>query len=217
MAENLRKELKRPDQFVTTGQQWLRWAIEHQRTLMQIGGGVVVVLAAVGGYMSYQQANLRQANAELADALSVLQAERWQEAAEQLQGVAGRWSGSAVAPIARIYAAQADLEAGNLDAARATFEQVSGDTRLPRYLRQQAAYGLATIAERSGDTAAALERFVEAIDIGGPYSGPAILVAARGYAQAGEAETAADLFRRFLDEFPDSPERSSVENELSAL
>jgi len=218
MADTLRKELKRPDQFMVTGKKWLIWSVEHQRVLLMAGAGLVLVLLVIAGYDSYRKANVRQANAELAVALTAFEGERWEEAATGMREVAQRWSGAGgVTHVALLYAAQADIHAGKLDAAKATLEEVVAASGLPKYLKQQATYNLGFILEEQGDTAAAAERYAATTAVDGPYTSPALLAEARVRAALGEIDQAKALYRRHLDEFPESPERATAESRLAAL
>lgn len=216
MADTLRKELKRPDQFVKTGKRWLEWGAHHRSTLLGAGGGVLALLAVVAGVFSYREANERQANADLAAALTTMQEERWVEAARTLQDVADRWGGG-VGAAALLYAAQANVEAGQLDAAKATLESALGESSLPAYLRQQALYNLAFIAEQQGDAKAAAGRYGEAAKATGPFTGPALLAEARLRIDLGESDAAKELYRRYLDEFPDATDRTTIEARLSEI
>lgn len=216
MAETLRKELKRPDQFVTTGKRWLEWGVQNQRTLIAAGIGVLVVLVAIGGMYSYREANERQANAELAAALNAFDSGEWPEAASRLREVADRWGGS-IAAVARVFAARADIESGDLDGAAATLEKAL-ETGLPAsYLRQQALYNLAFVSESRGDAEAAADRYAEASALSGPYTGPAILAEARLREKSGAADRAKELYRRYLGENPDAPDSAEIEKRIGEL
>ena len=215
MAESLRKELKRPDQFVQTGKRWLEWGVQHRSTMLAGAGTLLVVLLAVGGVYSYREANLRQANADLAAALTTMQEERWVEAARQMEEVAERWGGG-VGDTARLYAAQAQLKTGNLDGAAATLEAALASS-LPGYLRQQALFNLGFVAEQKGDAKAAAERYAEASAAGGPFTGPALLAEARLRLDLGDAESAKGLYRRYLEEFPEAADRTTIEARLGEI
>lgn len=167
--------------------------------------------------MRYGAVQERQANEDLAVALSAYKDGRWREAAVDLREVAERWDGRGVALVAQFYAAQADLEAGDLEAAGSAFEALSAQGGAPAYLRQQALVGLGYIAAEGDDDAGAARRYADAVAVGGPYTGPALLGEARARLALGEVDAAKALYERFLGEFPESPERAAVEQEVAGL
>ena len=60
-----RKDLKRPDEFVTLSARVLVKLREHGRVVAWTGGAALLVLAGVGGFMALRTAKLRDANADL--------------------------------------------------------------------------------------------------------------------------------------------------------
>jgi len=217
MAAVQRKELKRPDAFVTTGRRWLEWSVTHQRNLAFVAAGLAVVVLLAAGVNRYQKTQVRQANEDLAAALMLYKDEQWGEAATRLREVADRWGDIGVALTSRFYAAQADLEAGNLDGAREAFEQLSTKSGVPTYLRQQALFGLGFIAAQGGDDAVAATKYAEATAVGGPYTAAALLGEGRARVALGETDKAKEIYRRYLSDFPNSPERTAVEGLLAGL
>lgn len=217
MAAVQRKELKRPDAFVTTGRRWIEWAVANQRTLAMAGAGALALILVIAGVSRYRVVQERQANEDLAAALSLYQDEQWSQAGLRLSEVAERWSGRGVSLVASFYAAQANLEAGDSAGARTTFESLSTRNDVPAYLRQQALLGLGFIATEASDDAAAAGHYAAAAALAGPYTGVALLGEARARIALGENEQAKALFERFLAEFPTSAERAAVEAQLAGL
>lgn len=217
MAKIQRKELKRPDAFVTTGRQWLEWGITHQRTLAMAGVGIAVLVLLAAGASRYRVVQERQANEDLAAALSLFREERWPEAGRKMREVAERWSNRGVASVASFYAAQASLEAGDHGAAKQAFTELTERRDLPKYLRQQAYVGLGFVAAESGDDGDAAAQYAQAVGIGGPYTAVAMLGEARARLALGERDRAKALYEQFLQDFPASPERTTVEGVLAGL
>lgn len=213
----LRKELKRPDSFVVSGQQALKWALENQGQLWLAVGGLLAVVAVAAGFNAYGGASTRQANEDLAKAFSSLQAEEYAAAATQFSEVSSRWGAtSEVGLVARLYAAQAELRAGNSDTAATTLTALLNEA-LPEYLRQQVLIGLGVVAEEKADKAAAAAHFKDAVALEGPYRGVALMGEARNRAGLGEKDAAKALYQRFLNEFPESGEKPAAEAALAGL
>lgn len=212
-----RKDLKRPDEFVNRGRQFLAWGRANVRLWSWGVGGVAVLALILGGFFSVRSARDRQANDDLTRGLGEFQAGRYSEAATQLRDVASRWSSTAAGHIADLYAANADLKADNLESASVLLNDVVNGRAWPSYLQQQAVLDLGFTLERKGDVSAAAARYAEASSLEGPYTPTAILGEARCREQAGERDKARELYERFTREFPQAPELEVVGAKLSAL
>jgi predicted negative regulator of RcsB-dependent stress response len=212
-----RKDLKRPDEFVTRGRAVILWARENVQTLSWAAGGFAVAVVAVAGFFSLRTARVRQANEDLAQALLGFQSGRYSEAANQLAGVADRWQATPIGHIASLYAAQAEVRADNIDAASTRLRDVVSGGEPASYLQQQALVDLAFVLERKGDPAAAAAQYALAAGAEGPYTATAILGEARCREQAGEKEKARTLYERFAQEFSQAPEIEIVQAKIAAL
>jgi len=212
-----RKDLKRPDEFVSRGTEFLQWAAANGRLLAQIGGGVALVALIGVGFVSVRSARLRQANDDLDRALTQFRNSQYAQAATELADVANRWGSTTAGQVARLYAANADLRSANFDAAAALLQEVIGARDWPPYLQQQALLDLAFALERKPDVTAAAARYADAAALEGPYTGLAILGEARCREQAGERDKARSLYERFVREFPEAPETELASAKAAAL
>ncbi len=212
-----RKDLRRPDEFVSRGRQVLDWATENSRTLSWAGTGVAVVVLVVLGFLSVRHARVRQANEDLGHALADFRDGHYAQAGSQLAEVANRWQSTAAGRIASLYAANANLNADNFESATVLLQEVLNSHDWPSYLRQQALLDLGYALEHKGDTANAAARYEEAAGLDGPYTAPALLGAARCHEQAGEKDKARDLYQRFQRDFPDAAEAEIVAAKLEQL
>jgi predicted negative regulator of RcsB-dependent stress response len=217
MARFRRKDLKRPDVFVSTSQRVLEWAMTHQRNLMIGGGTVLAVLLVIGAVSMSNAARQRQANEELANALATLQARNYPDAATQLRTVADSWSSTAIGKLARLYAADAQLEAGNPDLAAADLKTLLADPPPADYLEQQAALNLGYSFEAKQDYAGAAESYAKAAAMRGPYRALALQREGRVREQLGDKERAEKAYETFLQEFPNAPEVKVIEARLRTL
>jgi predicted negative regulator of RcsB-dependent stress response len=212
-----RKDLKRPDEFVTRGRAFIRWARENVQTLSWAGGVFALAVVAVAGFFSLRSARTRQANEDLTQALEGFRSGRYAEAANQLAGVADRWQSTPIGRIASLYAAQAEVRADDADAASTRLRGVVGSGESAPYLQQQAIVDLAFVLERKGDLAAAADQYAQAAGTSGPYTAMAILGEARCREQAGDKEKARTLYERFAQEFSQAPEIEVVQAKIAAL
>jgi tetratricopeptide (TPR) repeat protein len=197
-----RKDLKRPDEFVSAGQQALAWAQANVRLLSRVGVVVALVGVVIAGFVSVRGARDRQANEDLSLALGAFRAGNYSAAATQLADVASRWHSTPSGRIATLYAASADLKANNFDSAALLLQDALDARQWPIYLQQQALVSLAFALERKGDTAKAAARYAEAAALQGPYTADAILGEARCREALGEGDAARKLYQRFVREFP---------------
>ena len=212
-----RKDLKRPDEFVSRGRQLLRWGGENTRLLSRVGGALALVIVAVGGFFSVRAARLRQANDDLDRALGAFRAGHYGQAATQLSEVASRWGATTPGRVATLYAASADIQANNFESAVLLLQDGLDARQWPSYLQQQALVNLAYALERKGDAAAAASRYDEASGMQGPYTPSAILGAARCREQLGDRENARKAYERLVREYPQAPEIDVVTAKLAEL
>ena len=211
-----RKDLKRPDEFVTISAQVLAWAQSHQQQLTIAVVGVAIVIAGAAAFVSLRHARVRDANADLARALIAYRdAAKAGEAGNQLAEVGRRWSGTSVGDVAQLLAGSAELRHDNADSALVTFQGI--ETRdWPPYLKQQALLDLGYALDRKGQRPEAIGKYGEASALGGPYTFNALLAEARAQEAAGDATKARALYERIKRDFPDSPEKDLIESKLSA-
>ena len=212
-----RKDLKRPDEFVTRGRAVLQWATDNVQTLSWGIGGCAVAVLVVAGFFSLRTARARQANEDLTQALTGFHAGRYREAANQLAGVAERWQSTPIGRIASLYAAQAEVKANNGEAASTRLRDVLAAAEPASYLHQQALVDLAFVLEGKGDLAAAADQYAQAAAAAGPYTATALLGEARCREQAGEKDKARTLYERFAQEFSQAPEIEVVQAKIAAL
>lgn len=212
-----RKDLKRPDEFVSRGRQGLAWAQANSRAVSWTLAGVAAVGLLVAGVFSVRAARIRQANDDLSHALGELRAGHYSQAATQLGDVATRWQSTAAGRMARLYAANADLKAEDAAAATAQLQQALDVGDWPPYLKQAALVSYGFALARKGDTQGASARYAEAAALDGPYTALAVLGEARCHEQLGEKDKALALYERIKTEFPQAAEAEVVEARIGAL
>ena len=212
-----RKDLKRPEEFVSRGRQVLVWGSENARLLGWGGSAIAVVVLLALGFASMRSARMRQANEDLSHALTDFRDGRYSQAATQLADVAHRWQSTAAGGIAGLYAANADLKSDNFETASVVLQDVLDKESWPPYLRQQALVVLGYALEHKGDVANAASRYAEAETLDGPYTAAALLGEGRCREQLGEKDRAREVYQRFTHDFPDAPEGELVTGKLDRL
>ncbi len=210
-----RKDIKRPDEFITLTGHALAWARRHQQLMLWCGAGVVAILVALGVATAYRGARARDANADLSRALTKLGANDFAAAARELIGLSVRWEGTEVAPVAALLGANAAIRSGDADKAIAELARLETHAAtMPPYLQQQLllAWGAALEAKQQWLDAAA--KYKGAAALSGPYTSDAILGEARTRELGGETERARELYRQAYEQFPDLPDRDLIAAKL---
>jgi len=207
-ARMSRKDLKQPDEFLTLSRQAVTWGRGHQQLVIGAAIGVAALVAVLGIATAYRAAQRRDANADLARALAKLSSSDFAGATTDLTAVSERWSGSSVASIASLLAADSALREGQADTALTILAGLQpASSSLPAYLQQQLLVVWGTALEAKQQWADAAGKYKEASAIAGPYTGDAVVGEARVREQAGEADKARELYRQAYEQFPDLPGR----------
>jgi tetratricopeptide (TPR) repeat protein len=210
-----RKDLKKPDEFVTATRKALGWATQNSQLVAVIGGGLLVLLIVLAVTSAFRSARLRDANGDLARAMATLRAANLGAAKTELQEVARRWESTPVSNLAAVLAANTELRSGNADGAITSIDQLLGaPSDLPPYLRQQLTVAAGAALAGKGAWKEAADKYAAASSMDGPYTGDAILGEARAREKAGESERAKELYRKLFDQFPEQPQRDLVAEKL---
>ena len=209
-----RKDLKRPDEFVSRGRDVIDWAQDNLRLVGQIAAACAVVFIGLAAFVSMRAARSRQANEDLAHALAEFRGGRYSAAATQLSDVAGRWSATTPGEIARLYGAQADLRANNLASATTALKEADSYANLPSYLKQQVKLSSGYAFEQDGKPKEAAEAYSQAAALEGPYTASALLGQARADEAQGDKAGAMKLYERLLNEFSQIPEIDQIKAKL---
>jgi predicted negative regulator of RcsB-dependent stress response len=212
-----RKDLKRPDEFVSAGRNLIEWARTNSTRVYQGATALAIALIAVAGFYSLQGAQTRQANDDLTEALVPLRAGNFSQASTQLADVGNRWESKQPGQIAKLFAADASLRASDYAAASVLLEHVADTSSLPEYLRQQARVNLAFAREQRGDVKQAAQDYADAAAVQGPYTAVAVLGEARCRESLGDAKGARQLYERFAREYPEAAETERVNVKLDQL
>mgnify|MGYP005835500181 CR=1 FL=1 len=201
-----RKDLKRPDEFVSYGQAAIRWLQANQRQVLLYSGAALVLLAFLGAATAYRRTAARRASEELGAALAVYRAGRFEEAATRLSEVAARWGSSRAGQLALATAAQAKLHAAQPKDATESLQSIASGRDLPEVVRQHAALGLGYAQEALGDLAAAQRAFSMADQLSGPYRAVARYEQLRLAQRSQDSSKVASLLESLERDFAQSEE-----------
>lgn len=208
-----RKELLRePVGFVTVTAQVIAWLQQNRTTVSWVAGGLVVLIIALVLNARFRAARTLEANEDLSRALDAIRSEDMAAATSALSQVADRWRGSVQGQIAAGLKPSTELRSGNRDAVvtdAAAALQSTPD--LPAYLHQQVRLAWAVALEDKDQWKEAADKYAEAAAGSGPYRAVAMLGEARAREQLGEKDRAGELYQKYIEEFPDVPDREIIE------
>ncbi len=212
-----RKDLKKPDEFVTFTRKLVDFAREH--ATVAIGAALVVaaLLLGAGGFSLWTQMERGAANVAFASARTLFVSEEYKPAQEAFQSVAERYSGTIYGATALLYAADSALASGDYETAGTLYRRFLAGDSAPEYLRQAALVRLGLAEERAGRIGEARRTYEEAHGLVGPFAADALLGQARTARLSGDAAAARRLYEQFLDAHPSSPMLVTVRSELAAL
>lgn len=230
MAEKVRytrKDLKEPDEFLTTLGRAAAWARENRNRVAAVAAAAVLLGGGALGARSYvrwqEQRAARELWPHLSQARELLQLPQEadpQELArleEILTAHVEGYAGTRSAVFARYYLGSIAYLRGDYEQSAARFHSAlssgsAGDTVMEFLIRE----GYAQALEAKGDAAMAAQAFrAAAARATGELRTQAWLGEARALTALGQEAEAAALFRRILEENPDSPLRPYIELRLS--
>ena len=199
-----RKALRQPDEFETLTGQAVNWASANRGLVT----GVVAALA-VAGLAAVAVGHLRGAERERASLAfrtahtTFAAGNKFNEAAEAFAALAHDYPHTAYGRLAGLYRGHAFARQGDAAAAATAYAEYLATSPDPPYLRQEALAGLGHAKEATGETTPALEAYVQAGTLEGPYRTDALLSAARLHEAGGRADLAREIYARLLKEAPE--------------
>jgi len=215
-TRTLRKELRRPDEFVSLTGRAIQYAQTHQRTVAWAAAGVVVVILGVLAVIGFRHTRMQQANTNLARAMALFNENKLPEAIKAFDDIANNASNpEEFVEIARLYSAQAELRQGQFVRAMAGFDGAEGG--VGGFLQQRALLNHAYALEGNQQFEDAARHFTQAATAGGPYTPAAVLGEARNWERAGDTAKAKDAYQKYVSQYPDAPEKAVAEARVAAL
>ncbi|MGH7786055.1 MAG: tetratricopeptide repeat protein [Candidatus Binatia bacterium] len=211
-----RQDLK-TDKFLTLSTGAVAWGRQHQQWLTWGVAALILAVAGIGIASAYSGARARDANVDLARGMAKLEGGDFAAASTELADVSTRWTGTDVAPVAGLLAANAAIRAGEADRAIAELGKLQpGAAALPPFLQQQLVLAWGAALESKQQWLDAAAKYKDAAALTGPYTAEAILSEARTRAAGGEADRARELYRQAYDQFPELPDRDLIATKFQA-
>ena len=232
-AKITRKEIKQPDQFITTSARIIEYVTEYRN---QIIAGVAFVVAFVcifAGWRYYERYSENKAvafvgeglvlfhEAEAEDKGGELSAEletKYRAAADNLQKAAFDYSRTNASRRANLYLGQIHFRIGAYDEAIERFQAIVDRKRGEGDQSAIALDGIGYCHELKGEHALAADAFRRIIHMESSHlKEAAYLNAARNFRLMGDKKRAIDLYESMLEHFDGSPNSAIVKTHLQIL
>ena len=234
MAKKLRitrKEIKQPDEFITTSVRVLTFAQENMRTLMIVGGSVVVVFILTLLMVHRSNSIEKKASILLTEGVAAYDEtvkaekaagsdrdERLREIITVFDEVVDQYSETAASVQALQYIGQIRYDLGEYEEAAAAYADASSKRGLTGEVRGLVWQGLGYCREQMGDYQGAVESFQKIIDERiGFLVEYAYFDIARNYELGNDLPRAIETYRTILVEVPNSPKTSWVKAKIEML
>jgi predicted negative regulator of RcsB-dependent stress response len=223
-----RKEIKQPDQFVSSSVQVISWTKSHTKQLLYGAIGAIVVVGLITGWSIWQKQRRQQAEGLLYEAVKLLNSANksvQKPATEQtighLQNITHNYSRTPAAALAYWYLGHLYFEQGNHTAALAAYEQarhrLSADRGrlLPALVKLNIGYA----QETTGACNEALASFEAVLQSSVDWlHGEAFLGMGRCYESMGAWDKATDIYNRALsDRAVNNATRQTLEERLAVF
>ncbi len=227
-----RKEIKGPDEFITTSVQVMEYLQDHVKPIV-IGLGafvaVIIIITGIAAYSASLESKAMDATAVVQSSLEPLPTGEGEEpveitpamykdAAVQFSEVYGEFSRTNGGKMAVLYAGDAFFKAKEYDLAIEQYEKFlsvfSGEPLLMFLAKESLGYAY----EGKEEFAKAAEQFEKTIT---PEAGEnrmfGIINAARCYQASGNKEKAVTLYEQFIQEYPESTLQNLAKERLTVL
>ena len=204
-----RKDIRKPDQFVTLTGKIFHLASEY-RTQSIVGGALLLtVLLGLWGWDAYRQRQNRLVAVEYAHALSLYRKGQYTKALDAFAQVRN-YSSSPYSRLALLYQANSYFAMQDSAKAVAALQELLRREKKEGFLRQLGFLTLASLQERSDRCKEAGGNYAEAEKIAGPFKDEALLGKARCSFQNGDFKEALSSYRQYLTNYPGSERSNEV-------
>jgi tetratricopeptide (TPR) repeat protein len=211
-----RKDIRRPDQFVTLVRRFIAMSATHRPALTVSAAIVVVVFVLLLGWDFYRSRQNRLASEEYARAVDLYHGGKYKEALEALNRLE-IYRASFYSRLGLLYSANTQAALQDTTKAVDTLQRLLAKERKEPMVRQAAYMSLAYAQEQRGQFQEAAASFAEAEKIPGAQKSDATLGKARSSRLAGNWKEAAASYRKFLTDNPDSDRASEIAVRIQEL
>lgn len=211
-----RKDIRRPDQFVTLVRRFISVSATHRPALTASVAVVVGILVLLLGWDFYRSRQNRLASEEYARAVDLYHAAKYKEALEALNRLE-IYRSSFYSRLGLLYSANTQAALQDTTRAVETLQRLLAKEQKEPMVRQAAYASLAYSQEQRGQFQEAAASFAEAEKIPGPLKTDATLGRARSSRLAGNFKEALASYRKFLSDNPDSDRASEIAVRIQEL
>ena len=211
-----KKEMKE-DKVVTTVFKLTEWIQKHLNQVLLVAGGVVLV-ALVVFFIFSSKAKRNQKAAELfGKATLEFQVGNANQAITDLHTVMEKYGGTKSASQAAFYLATTYFYSKDYAKAKAVFQRFIEKYLDDPLLLASAQAGIAECDMESGQFQSAGDNFIKAISFKpkGLLVPQYLLSAGQAYLKANQKEKAKEVFKRLIDQYPDSKEAYKAKEQLA--
>lgn len=209
MKKITRKDIRRPDQFVTLAGKSFHLFRQHKTSFLVSVALIISVLLALWGWDLYRGRQNHLAAQEYSRALTLYHDGKYREALDALAHVS-IYRSSPYSRLGLLYQSHSHVALQETAKAIATLQQLLNRERKEPFLRQLAFVTLAYAQERTGQCPEATRSFTEAQKLPGPFKEEAILGKARCFAQSQDFKAALNSYRQYLTDYPASERISEI-------
>jgi len=211
-----RKQIREPDKFLVWTQQALDFVRDHRPLIIACTVALVLLVVGFGGWRLYKSSYDNEAAQSFDQAIALYRAEKYREAIPAFEKVQSfRWS--RYAKLASFYEADTYITLKNPDKALSAAQRFVNATEANSLYRQMALVTLAYIEELKGQCPQAIQHYVEAQKITGPYKDRALIGSAGCYAQTGNNKAAIADYRQYLSDNPGAANTTFITLQIAEL
>jgi tetratricopeptide (TPR) repeat protein len=206
-----RKELKKPDEFITFSSRIIAWCQENIRIVVRVLAGVAVLILIASAVFLFKTSRETKARGLYEEALSLYQVEPsgnsgavdYSMATAKLEEVKQRYHSTTVATNALIDLGNIYFQEGDYEKAISCYTDFLQRTDLSHPLYDQALESLGQTYEAKGSWQEAVEVYQRLASEGGPvYQAQAQLYLGRVYEAVGDKQKAMTHYDNYLNESP---------------
>ncbi len=211
-----RKDIRRPDQFVTFTGRLFHLVEEHRNAFVASLALILLVVLGLWGWDSYRSRQNRLAAQQYSRAVTLYRDGKFREALETLSHL-NIYRSSPYTRFGLFYQANAHIALKEPAKAIEALQELLRQERKDPLLRQLAFMELGTTQERAGQCGEAAQSFSEAEKISGPFREEALLGKARCSTQNRDLNEALKSYRQYLTNYPASERIAAISLQIQEL
>jgi predicted negative regulator of RcsB-dependent stress response len=198
-----RKDIRRPDQFITLTGQFLELFAQHRTKFLASLALIVALLFGAWGWDLYRTRQNRLAEREFNTALILYHNNKYREALEALAKL-DIYRSSSYSTLGLLYQAHSYIALKDNSNAEAKLQELLRREKKDPLLGQLALLTLGYTQERSGRFKEAVQSFSQAEALQGPFKEEALLAKARSNSLMNNYKEALNAYRQFALSYPNS-------------